>query len=58
MRNTQSNRTKLPSGARDQKSKTKANESGYPNLDFGFVSDFDIQVLDLLIRIFRSPENG
>ena len=58
MRNAQSNRTHLDSGGREQKSKTKTDEFGYPNLDFGFVSDFDIQVLDLLICILHPREDG
>ncbi len=58
MKNAQGNRTYRESRGRDGESKTKANKFGYPNLDFGFVSDFDIQVLDLLIRIFHSRKDA
>jgi hypothetical protein len=54
----QNNRNNLNSSRRSGNSRTNSKGSKYPPLDFGFVSDFDLQVLDFLIRVFHSRDEG
>ncbi len=45
----------LESKSRSLKSEANSNESGFSYLDVGSLPETDIQVLDFLIHMFRSP---